>query len=147
MYFSDRKLNKVLNNSVWMVPPETLKAYLYNTDGKTVAVKDQTIWVINKYDQGYIFGNAYVTINGNTPASSYYLIGSVTPLGDVYIAFYNESSNPQTIGTGKLIKRHHKYCFIMQMSSDVTSTSGITHWSYMIPVSKDSKDYKDILKL
>lgn len=130
------KLSKLLKNSIWIVPPETLTAYMYS-ENKPISVEDQTVWIINCCKNNYFFGNSYVDVNNQL--TSYQLIGSVTPLGDVYITFYNNTL--QTIGLGKFLKSK----FIMQMSTPISNTtSGVTHWSYMIPVKKGDLYYENL---
>src|SRR5688572_3507760 len=78
-------------NSTWIVPPQTLLAYLYDNANFT-PVSDQTVWVISSYNQGYFTGQSYTTIN-NSILSQRYLIGSVTSEGKVYITFYSGTSS------------------------------------------------------
>src|SRR5690349_6638140 len=57
-------------NSIWIVPPETLLAYLYD-NGNVAPVSDQTVWVISNYNQGYFSGKSYTAIDNSTLSQKY----------------------------------------------------------------------------
>jgi hypothetical protein len=133
------KLSKILNDSVWIVPKETLLAYSVNED-VVVPVKDQTIWVINSCKDNYVFGTSYLTIN-NVFISKNKIIGSITPCGDVLFTFY--SNTETTTGYGKFLKTNGKYQFLMQMNT-INNSMGLSHWSYMIKINKCDPEYKNI---
>src|SRR5437868_1313842 len=136
----DHKLCKLFKKSIWVVPQSTLLAYK-TVDNTSIEVKDQTIWVINKYKKGYIFGTAYTLIN-NQPSSETTLIGSITPLGDVLISFHN--NNIITSGQGKFIKKDGEWQFLMQMNTLNSISSGViglSHWSYMVKMEDNDAEY------
>ncbi len=118
-------MENLFKNSTWIVPKRTLMAYL---NGKKV--EDQTIWEINKYKDGYIFGTSYTTID-NVPTNKASFTGSITPLGDVLFLFESAES---IVGSGKFSCDLGE--FIMQMN-----TTSVSHWSYMIKVTKHDKLY------
>src|SRR5262245_4433048 len=72
----------------WYVPAENLLAFRWDTSAPRAAipVNDQTVWHIERYDGGYIFGPIVVNL-ARLPRLCQYLIGSVTPDGRVYISF------------------------------------------------------------
>ena len=132
-------------NSTWAVPPQTLLAYLYDTGVVTQAI-DQTVWVMSSYNQGYFSGQSYTEINENI-LSKRYLIGSVTSEGKVYITFYSGiSTNTDLVSAvGDLSVASSGQCtFTMQMNSGQTGVSGLTHWSYMIPVNPGDAYYANL---
>jgi hypothetical protein len=145
-----RKYKKYLTNSVWIVPEKTLLAYEY-IEGKTIPVKDQTVWIIDSYDKGYFFGKSYTSLNGiNLNQSNF--VGSITPEGSVYITFYIDGDTTNKfingIGTFKKEKcKDRKYVFTMQMNSATNGTTGLSHWSYMINVNKDDILYHHLPSL
>jgi|GEM_PF-2694768 len=126
----------ILQNSLWVVPPQTLLSYHYSGSTYT-AESDQTVWVINVYKHGYFFGQAYTLIN-NTTRSLRNMIGTITPCGSVYITFYStdgeSSSNDLVTGLGKMICSYGNPLFIMQMNSAQGGADGLSHWSYMTKV-------------
>lgn len=133
------------NNSTWIVPPETLLAYLYD-NGNVTPANDQTVWVISNYNQGYFSGESYTAIDNST-LSQKHLIGSVTSQGKVYITFYSGTSTSTDLvsGIGDLnVKSSGQCSFIMQMNSGQNGVSGLTHWSYMIPVKPGDFFYNNL---
>lgn len=135
-----------LENSVWIVPPSTLLAYEY-TNGMQIPVSDQTVWVIDHYDQGYFFGTSYTALDGN-PSSQRNLLGSVTPKGEVYITFFPLSDDTQDTdivdGVGIFKTHKGKFYFVMQMNSAQNSPTGLAHWSYMISVKPADYFYRHL---
>lgn len=132
-------------SSTWIVPPQTLLAYLYN-NGTVAPVSDQTVWVISNYNQGYFSGQSYTAI-GTSILSQRYLIGSVTSEGKVYITFYSGTSTSTDLVTGigvLNVKSSGQCSFIMQMNSGQNGVSGLTHWSYMIPVKPGDALYNNL---
>ncbi len=140
------KYRKYLENTTWVVPPSTLLAYDYE-NGTAVPVSDQTVWVINKFDGGYFFGDCYTSIN-RVPSTHKKLVGSITSFGDVYITFYSISGNLTKTdvvdGIGNFRKIDGEYVFVMQMNSAQNNLFGLSHWSYMISVTKNDPFYKHL---
>jgi hypothetical protein len=135
----------LIENTIWIVPPSTLLAYQFDAGTYTQA-EDQTVWIINSYDGGYFFGDAYVGINGTSTLSHSKMLGSITNSGDIYITFYPTSGSPfsQLVnGIGTFRKEQGSYRFIMQMNSG-SSTEGISHWSYMININENSPYYNNL---
>lgn len=133
------KMKKLLTNSIWIVPRETLLAYQTIND-ILKPVNDQTIWIIDSYKDGYVFGTSYTTIDKN-PTSKTKIIGSITPNGNVEFAF---QSNSITNGSGKFKKINHEWQFIMQMNNINTisqGTIGLSHWSYMRRITSHDHEY------
>lgn len=146
---ASKKINKYkkhLANSIWIVPPPTLLAYS-NVDGIHTPSTDQMVWVIDKFENGYFFGDAYVSID-HSNLSHLHLIGSVAPLGDVNITFYptNGGFNQLEVitGIGKFKKMDGQYAFDMQKNSPKNEASGLPHWPFMIHVNKGDHFYKNL---
>ena len=129
----------------WVISHDHL-TYEYS-NGNHVPVSDQTVWVINQYDQGYFFGDSYTTLNG-IPSSHRKILGSITPSGDAYITFYPLSDDTQDTdiinGVGTFEKQKGEYFFLMQMNSAQNSPTGLSHWSYMISVEPEDYFYRHL---
>lgn len=138
----------------WYVPSEYLKAYTWDTDdpsnpNTTVPIDDQTVWHIEKFDDGFFFGPVVVKFEGHPPLCQY-MIGSVTPGppstpgqpgGRVEISFNGIPAGPRsptiTIGTGEMVKQGGSWTFLMQMASGTRSTQ-VAHWAFMQQCKADS---------
>ena len=133
----------------WIVPEQTLLAYKYiNSNKISEKVSDQTVWIIDSYDNGYFSGKSYLSINGEAISASS-ITGTVTPSGEVLMDFYSDTGNCQ--GKGSYYKLNCKYQFTMQMSQTVLTDStmplkvfNLTHWSYMIKVKPDDYLYQHL---
>lgn len=143
---AENKYERHLKNTVWVVPPSTLLAYKYSSSSQ-VPVSDQTVWVINEVNQGYFFGDSYTTLNSN-PSSHKRIVGSITPQGAVNISFSPtdnvQDSDDIIEGVGRFEKRKGQYVFIMQMNSDPSNLTGLSHWSYMISVKPKNYFYQHL---
>lgn len=133
------------NNTTWVVPPQTLLAYLYD-NGVVTPASDQTVWVFSSYNQGYFAGQSYSSIN-NSILSKKYLIGTVTSAGKVLITFYSGTSTSTDLvsGMGDLSVKSSGQCtFLMQMNSGQNGVSGLTHWSYMVAANPGDAFYNNL---
>ncbi len=142
---NSNKYKKYIENTIWVVPPDSLLAFEYN-EGSHTAASDQTVWVIDNFRQGYFFGHSYESIN-QSELSQMSMLGSVTDQGDVYITFYpvdGEQSSQIVSGIGKFIKKDGQYVFVMQMNSSPDDTIGLSHWAYMVSVNKHSCFYQNL---
>ena len=121
----------------WYVPQENLEAFRWQLTAPQDAppIGDQTVWHIERYENGYFFGPLVVQFLG-LPRLCQYLIGSVTPDGRVYISFNAVEAIPAgtpslTTGFGHMARADGgAWSFTMQMASG-SSSSQVTHWASM----------------
>lgn len=135
-------MKRLLTNSTWIVPYDTLLAY-QTINGVPRPVDDQTVWIIDSYKDGYVFGTSYTTIDKN-PTAKANIIGSIAPNGRVEFAFQSDNI---TNGSGEFRKIDGEHKFIMQMNNINAISQGViglSHWSYMIRVSPDDYEYSHI---
>ena len=66
----------------WYVPSDNLLAFSWSTDApqEPASLDDQTVWHIERYDNGYFFGPV-VAVFAGYPRVCQYATGSVTPDG------------------------------------------------------------------
>lgn len=137
----------LIKNTIWIVPPSTLLAYKYSTSSYT-AVTDQTVWIVDGYDDGYFFGNAYTAVidSDSTTYTQKKMLGTVTNGGAVYITFIPAgaiSTTDLVNGIGTFVNLQGSYQFVMQMNAGST-TDGLSHWSYMISINQNSPYYDNL---
>jgi len=133
----------------WYVPPENLQAIQWDTAAPSAytAVDDQTVWHIERFDNGYFFGPVVVKFAGY-PRLCQYMIGSITPGGRVYISFNAVQTIPLgspsiTTGTGDMVKQRGAWTFNMQMASGSSSTQ-VAHWAFMRQCTPDQPCWNDL---
>ncbi len=134
----------LIKNTIWIVPPSTLVAYQYSSSSYT-AVTDQTVWIIDSYDNGYFFGNSYTAVinSGSTTYSQKKILGTITRGGAVYITFIPSGSISTTDlvnGIGTFADLQGSYQFVMQMNAG-SAADGLSHWSFMISINQNSPYY------
>ncbi len=128
------------DGTYWYVPTPSLPAVQWDSSAPKdySPVMDQTVWHIERYENGYFFGPIVAQI-GVQPPICQYMIGSVTPNGRVYIAFNPLSTIPigspsLTIGLGQMVLKQGEWTFNMQMASG-TSSNQVAHWAFMLECS------------
>ena len=133
----------------WYVPPENLQAIKWDTEAPSAytSIDDQTVWHIERFDDGYFFGPVVVKFAGY-PRLCQYMIGSITPGGRVYISFNAVQTIPLgspsiTTGTGDMVKHRGAWTFNMQMASGSSSTQ-IAHWAFMRQCTPDQQCWNDL---
>lgn len=118
----------------WYVPQAGLPAYRWRTSDPAGAsqVSDQTVWHIERFENGYVFGPVVAQLDDQAPQCQY-LVGSITPDGQVYLTFNTTggSGSPTlTTGIGKVIEDQTGPVFQMQMATGSTQLQ-VTHWAQM----------------
>lgn len=121
----------------WYVPTDNLPAIEWDSsDPQNYSpVLDQTVWHIERYENGYFFGPLVVQLGVRSPLCQY-MIGSVTPNGRVYIAFNPLNTIPigspsLTTGVGQMVLKEEEWTFNMQMASG-NASSQVGHWAFML---------------
>ena len=133
----------------WYVPERYLPAVRWDTDDPSsyAFLSDQTVWHIQNYQSGYFFGPVVVKFEG-VPRLCQFMIGSVTPNGNVYIAFNSVQTVPVgtpsiTVGTGQMTKRNSEWMFNMQMASGSAQTQ-VAHWAFMRQCTPDQNCWSEL---
>ena len=133
----------------WYVPTENLQAIKWDTSAPSAyaSIRDQTVWHIANFDNGYFFGPLVVQFEGY-PRLCQYMVGSVTPEGRVYISFNSVQvvpvGNPSiTTGTGAMVWQRGGWTFNMQMASGSSSTQ-VAHWAFMHQCTADQPCWKHL---
>lgn len=132
----------------WYVPAENLPAYFWDTDDPAAAqpIGDQTVWHIERYENGYVFGPVAAQFAG-FPVQCQYLVGSVTPTGQVYLTFNALQAIPGdepvlTTGFGDMVRADGQWTFSMQMASG--GSTQVTHWAYMVQCTPQQSCWTDL---
>ncbi len=123
------------SGTYWYVPEKDLPAIRWATndpEGYTV-ISDQTVWHIEHFQDGYIFGPLAVKFETTPVVLCQFLIGSITPVGSVYIAFNGLAplgSPALTIGLGRMVRVKEEWMFNMQMASGSADIQ-VEHGAFM----------------
>lgn len=133
----------------WYVPPINLPAVRWDTSDPMnySPISDQTVWHVESYADGYFFGTVVAQFSVAPPVCQY-LIGSVTPDGNVFISFNplqasSEDTITLTTGTGKMAFKDGEWTFLMQMASG-SSSAQVAHWAYMLECTPDEECWENL---
>ena len=146
-----------LADTTWIVPPADLPAMqLDPRDDTTTWVVDQTVWQIQGYLTGYLWGSGVVLLREPDPEHPgpaapdtkvcLSILGTVTPEGDVHLTFLPSAArraSQATTGTGRVApyegpgdgQRSHQQMFEMQMSTG--NRTRTAHWAHMVQVTRE----------
>lgn len=131
-------------DTYWIVPEYTLLAYQSVIEnGKLIKTEceDQTVWHFKEIKGRYIFGDAYLSIDGQATSKTS-LVGSIDWLGNVFFSFIG-SDGSETNGIGKFSGKK----FIMQASEVIKENNNmlnLSHCSFMVNCEPGSKDWNDL---
>ena len=130
-----------LEDTYWYVPRRNLPATIFNPGtGALVPVRDQTVYHVSGYRNGYFWGETVSQLGVSTPSSSA-LVGSVTPQGRVLLSF--SSSSIVTQGYGEMTRKQGKWTMENQMFTG-SSDAQIGHWAYMMQTKPGMKSWKSL---
>ena len=144
-----------LADTTWIVPPADLPAMqLDPRDDSTRWIVDQTVWQLQGYRTGYLWGRGVVLVRAPDPAQPgpaapdttlcLSILGTVTPDGAVHFTFLPtraRRASQATTGIGRISppgpsgggNPGSQAMFEMQMSTG--SQTRTAHWAHMVQVS------------
>jgi hypothetical protein len=130
-----------LAETLWYVPQESLPSILTSaTNRKVTRMIDQTVYSIDGYHEGFIWGvlrGQIMPLNTKLPAepddspTCMRLAGSVTPQGAINISLTPMDGSPRATGIGKM--QRYDGVWTMQLQMTTGETEQLSHWAYMKP--------------
>lgn len=116
--------------TTWIVPKTNLPAVSFDPTTQVISkIKDQTVYQVTGYRDGYFWGPTAAKF-GNNPIACKSMVGSITPQGQVMLLFTQTLGNGQTLfnqGFGQMIKQNGEWTMQNQ-----TGTETMAHWAYMV---------------
>ncbi len=117
----------------WIVPPNGIySVYHIANDNSFVTSRGQTVFAITDYYNGYFTGAVVVKITEAEATSCQFVLGQVTPEGQVFMTMYNAKTgavNNYPIGT--MVLENGQWTMVNEMTSPAQGGT-ISHWAYMI---------------
>ncbi len=136
-----------LAGTYWYVPAENLLAYVARTSTQQVhEINDQTVFYIAESRNGYFWGQTAVQL-GDQPRTCYFLFGSVSPSGNVLLAF-TTSSQAQgqpvvTHGSGVMCLFGGEAAMLKQMTTGPAQLQ-VSHWAYMLQTKEGDPTWESL---
>jgi hypothetical protein len=121
-------------DTYWIVPEEGIYSVFHplGTDEFVVA-QGQTVFHLTDYFNGYFTGAVVVKLTGLLVPSCQYVLGQVTPKGQVYLTMYAVDGGAVTNNPiGTMVKKNGKWTMVNQMTGPTASGGTISHWAYMV---------------
>jgi hypothetical protein len=136
-----------LANTYWYVPRANLPAVLYDSaTGTLMAVRDQTLFHITDYRNGYFWGESATMLDSSDPSYST-MLGSVTPEGRFLLTFTSTGNNGSasiTEGFGTMRWKRGQWTMENQMFTAPTERLQIGHWAYMVQTRPGMSSWKSL---
>lgn len=133
-------------NTYWIVPQAGIYSVLHTTDPNAFTVtRGQTVFHIQDYFNGYWLGTVVVKLSKAEQVSCQWVLGQVTPAGDVYMTMYDpttgeEKNNP----IGRMEKSHGAWTMVNQMTGPAKNGGTLSHWAYMVQSKKGDRSYDSL---
>lgn len=117
----------------WIVPPNGIySTYQIARDNSFVVTRGQTVFSITDYFNGYFTGAVVVKITETQVTSCQFVLGQVTPEGQVFMTMFNANTgtvNNYPIGT--MVLEGGQWTMVNEMTSPAQGGT-LSHWAYMI---------------
>ena len=121
-----------LEGTTWAVPTDGLPAIGWLTQQESaIPLVDQTVYTIDDFVDGYFTARTTASFNGFVQCR--WLLGSITPAGDVLLTFIPRAGVEETTtqGIGRMERHHGQWTMVNQMTSPVTDLGFVAHWAPM----------------
>ena len=117
----------------WIVPPNGIySTYQIARDNSFVVTRGQTVFSITDYFNGYFTGAVVVKITDTQATSCQFVLGQVTPEGQVFMTMYNAHTGAvNNYPTGTMVLEAGQWTMVNEMTSPAQGGT-LSHWAYMI---------------
>ena len=117
----------------WIVPPNGIySTYQIARDNSFVVTRGQTVFSITDYFNGYFTGAVVVKITETQATSCQFVLGQVTPEGQVFMTMYNAHTGAvNNYPTGTMVLEAGQWTMVNEMTSPAQGGT-LSHWAYMI---------------
>lgn len=117
----------------WIAPPDGI--YSVNqvaSENSFFTIRGQTVFSITDYYNGYFTGSVVVKITEKAVTSCQFVLGQVTPEGQVFMTMYKADTGAVVnYPLGTMVLKDDQWTMVNQMTS-LTEPGTLSHWAYMI---------------
>jgi hypothetical protein len=120
-------------DTYWIVPEEGIYS-IYHPLGTTefIVTQGQTVFHITDYFNGYFTGAVVVKLTSALVPNCQYMLGQVSPKGQVYMTMYDAETGAVTnTPLGTMVKKNGKWTMVNEMTGPAGSGT-LSHWAYMV---------------
>lgn len=136
---------KWFKDTYWIVPKHGIYSIYHPLDSDTfVVARGQTVFHITDYFNGYFTGAVVVKLSEALVPNCQYVLGQVTPEGQVYMTMYNASTGEITNSPiGTMVLRLGEWTMVNQMTGPAAGGT-VSHWAYMVQSTPKNRTYWDL---
>lgn len=133
-------------NTYWIVPPDGIySVYHVASANRFVVARGQTVFHITDYFNGYFTGAVVVKITEGLFPNCQFVLGQVTPEGQVYMTMYDAKTGAVVNNPlGTMVRKDGEWTMVNQMTAPTQGEDTLSHWAYMVQ-SKPGDAYYDKL--
>lgn len=133
-------------DTYWIVPQAGIYSVMHTTDPEAfVVTRGQTVFHIQDYFNGYWLGTVVVKLTRAEQVSCQWVLGQVTPRGDVYMTMYDPTTGAvKNNPVGRMEKRRGAWTMVNQMTGPSANGGTLSHWAYMIQSAPGDKTYDSL---
>lgn len=121
-------------DTYWYVPENGIYSVAHSPSDPSnfQVVRGQTLFHITDYFNGYWTGSVVVKLTEALMPSCQFVLGQVSPQGNVYMTMFNaESGEITNEPTGEMVKENNEWTMVNEMTGP-TQKGTVSHWAYMI---------------
>lgn len=133
-------------DTYWIVPQAGIYSVLHTTDPNAFTVtRGQTVFHIQDYFNGYWLGTVVVKLSKAEAVSCQWVLGQVTPSGDVYMTMYDPTTGAVTNNPiGQMRRQNGAWTMVNQMTGPAKNGGTLSHWAYMVQSKKGDKTFTSL---
>lgn len=130
-------------DTYWIVPKKGIYSVMHLTEQNTWFVsRGQTVFHIQDYYNGYWTGTVVVKITKAKVPSCQFVLGQVTPEGQVYMTMYAADTGEVVNNPiGNMVWKKGAWTMVNQMTGP-SEGGTLSHWAYMVQSAKGDATYK-----
>lgn len=133
-------------DTYWIVPPDGIYS-VYHVSGanRFVVTRGQTVFHITDYFNGYFTGAVVVKITEGLLPNCQFVLGQVTPEGQVYMTMYDAKTGAVVNNPlGTMVRKGDEWTMVNQMTAPTQGDGTLSHWAYMVQSRPGDADYEKL---
>jgi hypothetical protein len=136
---------KWFEDTYWIVPQNGIYSVLHlQEQNQFVVVRGQTVFHITDYFNGYWTGAVVVRLSRALVPSCQYVLGQVTPEGQVQMTMYDTTDGSVVnYPTGTMVKKKGEWTMVNEMTN-VVQGGTLSHWAYMVQSKRGDRTWNDL---
>ena len=133
-------------DTYWIVPQAGIYSVMHTPDPQAfVVTRGQTVFHIQDYFNGYWLGTVVVKLSKAEQVTCQWVLGQVTPRGDVYMTMYDpETGAVKNNPVGRMEKRRGEWTMVNQMTAPTQGGGTLSHWAYMVQAAPGDRTYNSL---